>query len=101
MRYTRLFVLCSGQAERKPTMSSWIDEAIREEMRKDMLRAAEREQLAARALAARSRPDRFYSPALARLGRRLEVWGRGLQLRYGTLADAGVGVSVGDRATRC
>jgi hypothetical protein len=82
-------------------MSSWIDEAIQEEMRKDMLRVAERRQLVARALAARTRPNRFYSPALARLGRWLEVWGRGLQLRYGALADAGVGVPAGDHATGC
>jgi hypothetical protein len=81
-------------------MSNWIDEAIREELRRDMLRAAERRQLVARAIAARRRPAPFYSQALVQLGRRLEIWGCRLQTRYGMFAEAGFVTSVGDNATR-
>lgn len=76
-------------------MSNWIDEAIRAELRKDMLRAAERRHLVVQALAARRRPA-IYSLALVRLGRRLETWGRSLQVRYGALAEGGVVAPAGE-----
>ena len=50
-------------------MTSWIDEAVREEQRRDMLRDAARRRLIAQARVADRRPRRIHSPALVRLGR--------------------------------
>jgi hypothetical protein len=50
-------------------MTSWIDQAVREEQRRDMLRDAARRRLIAQARVADRRPGRIYSPALVRLGR--------------------------------
>ena len=82
-------------------MTSWIDEAIKEEQRQDLLRAAARRRLIAQASAAKRRPERRYSPVLARLGCWLEMWGRSLQTRYGVLAEAGVPQTAGDGTSRC
>jgi hypothetical protein len=82
-------------------MTSWIDEAIKEEQRQDLLREAARRRLIAQARTASRRPVRVYSPALVRLGRWLETWGCRLQARYGVLAEAGVVRSAGDGASRC
>jgi hypothetical protein len=70
-------------------MSNWIDERMAEELRKDLLRAAERRRLIAQAIKVRRPSARFYSQVLVRIGRGLEVWGCRLQTRYGTLAKAG------------
>ena len=68
-------------------MQNWLDERMKEELLRDMLYEAERRRLVKRALAARPRPARFYSPALARLGSRLVTWGCSLQARYGAIAE--------------
>jgi hypothetical protein len=81
-------------------MTSWIDEAIKEEQRQDLLREAARRRLIAQARTARRRPGRIYSPALVRLGRWLETWGRSLQTRYGVLTEAGAVRTAGDGASR-
>ena len=81
-------------------MTSWIDEAIKEEQRKDLLRDAARRRLIAQVGAAKERPGRRYSPALVRLGRWLEACGRNLQARYGLLAEAGVVRTAGDGTSR-
>ena len=65
---------------------NWLDQAMHEEQRKDMLRAAARRSLAAQALEAARRPP-FYAGALVRLGQWLEQRGRRIQLRYGILTD--------------
>jgi hypothetical protein len=77
-------------------MTSWIDEAIKEEQRQDMLRDAAHRRLIAQARATRQRQRRLYSPVLVRLGRWLEMCGRSLQTRYGLLAEAGVVRTAGD-----
>ena len=82
-------------------MTSWIDEAIKEEQRKDLLREAARRRLIAQASAAKRRPERLYSPVLVRLGCWLETWGRSLQTRYGVLAEAGVVRAAGDGTSQC
>jgi len=79
---------------------NWIDEAIQEERRKDMLRAAAQRRLVAQARASR-RPKRLYSGALVWLGRWLEAWGRRLQARYGALTETGIVTTIRDRATGC
>ena len=83
-------------------MSSRLDELIKAEQVRDMIRDAERRGLARRAFAAR-RPPRvpFYSPALAWLGHWLELWGCRLQMRYGTMAEAGIVTQVGDGRSGC
>jgi hypothetical protein len=86
-------------SEREAIMSSWMDEAIAEEHRKDLLRAADRRRITRQAQAARRGHTRLYSSALVRLGQWLEAWGCGLQARYGRLADTGVVAPAGDRAT--
>jgi hypothetical protein len=81
-------------------MTSWIDEAVKEEQRQDMLRDAARRRLAARAHPPARRAGRRYSHALVWLGRRLEALGCRLQARYGALAEAGVARTV-DQAGQC
>jgi hypothetical protein len=81
-------------------MTSWIDEAIKEEQRQDMLRDAARRRLIAQASAARQPPKRLYSPVMVRLGRWLEIYGRNLQMRYGMLAEAGVIRTASDGTSR-
>ncbi len=49
----------------------------------DYRRAADRDQIARLALAARPAGVPFYRPVLAGLGRRLAAWGSDLQARYG------------------
>jgi hypothetical protein len=87
--------------ERKLGMTSWIDEAIKEEQRQDLLREAAHRRLIAQAQAVRQPPKRLYSPALVRLGRWLELFGRNLQARYGVLAEAGIIRTAGDGTSRC
>ena len=82
-------------------MTSWIDEAMKEEQRKDLLRAAARRRLLAQASGTKQRPERLYSPMLVRLGCWLETWGRNLQTRYGVLAEAGVVQATNDGASQC
>jgi hypothetical protein len=77
-------------------MTSWIDEAIKEEQRRDLLRDAARRRLIAQARAAERRPGRLFSSMLVRVGRWLEMCGRSLQTRYGVLAEAGVIRTAGD-----
>ncbi len=55
------------------------------ERSQDMIRKAERQRLIDTVLAAQPKPDRFYDPLLAGLGRVLTDWGLRLQARY----DAG------------
>ena len=81
-------------------MTSWIDEAVKEEQRQDLLRDAARRRLVAQARATKRRQRRRYSPVLVRLGRWLEASGRGLQARYGLLAEAGVVRAAGDSPSR-
>src|SRR5262245_43322021 len=87
--------------ERKQRMTNWIDEAIKEEQRQDLLRQAARRRLIAQARATNRRPKRIFSPVLVRLGRWLEACGRCLQVRDGALAEAGVVRTVGDSAGQC
>jgi hypothetical protein len=82
-------------------MMSWIDEAIKEEQRQDMLRDAAHRRLVIKARMADRQPERRYSQALVWLGRWLETLGCRLQARYGVLAEAGVVRPVGDRAGQC
>jgi hypothetical protein len=52
------------------------------ERNRDQRREADRYRLVQLALAGRPRRRRYLSRALAWLGHRLVVWGRGLELRY-------------------
>ena len=81
-------------------MTNWIDEAIKEEQRQDLLRDAARRRLIAQAYATKQQPRRLYSPVLVRFGRWLEIRGRSLQNRYGVLAEAGVIRTTGDSTSR-
>jgi hypothetical protein len=81
-------------------MANWIDEQVAKQRFADMVRTAERDHRASALLAARRAPKRFYNPLLARLGRRLVMWGYGLQLRYGQLADAPIAPKPRGSATR-
>ncbi len=55
------------------------------ERSQEMIRRAERQRLIDTILAAQPKPDGFYAPVLAGLGRVLTDWGLRLQARY----DAG------------
>ncbi|HET9223703.1 MAG TPA: hypothetical protein VFO07_14420 [Roseiflexaceae bacterium] len=81
-------------------MTSWIDEAFKEEQRQDLLRDAARRRLIAQAHAAKQPSKRLYSPVMVRLGRWLEICGRSLQTRYGVLAEAGVIRAASDGTSR-
>jgi len=81
-------------SEEEPMMPNWIDEQIQRQRFNDMIRTARRDHMAHVALAAGAQRTRFYSPALAQVGRWLETWGYRLQTRYG--AEAAVAT---DRAT--
>jgi hypothetical protein len=83
-------------------MPNLLDELIKAELMRDMVCDAERRRLVRRVLAARRRPPmRFYSAALARLGRWLERWGCRLQTRYGSIAEVGVATRVGGGPNGC
>ena len=82
-------------------MTSWIDEAIKEEQRQDLLRDAARRRMIAQARMTKRRPKQRYSPALVRLGRWLEEYGRSLQARYGLLTETGVVRTASDSTSRC
>lgn len=72
-------------------MLNRLDELVRAEQVQDIIRQVERLRLQQQALEARRwSSTRFYSPALAWLGRWLELWGCRLQTRYGTITKAGV-----------
>jgi hypothetical protein len=67
-----------------------------------MIRQAERRQLVRQALAAQRRAPLWrYSPALAQLGRWLELWGCRLQTRYGAIAEVGVVTQVSNGRNGC
>jgi hypothetical protein len=57
------------------------------ERSQEMIREAERQRLIHAILAAQPKPDRFYAPVLAGLGRALTGWGLRLQARYGASCD--------------
>jgi hypothetical protein len=83
-------------------MSNLLDELIKAELMRDMVRDAERRRLVRRVLAVRRRPPmRFYSAALAQLGRWLERWGCRLQARYSSIAEVGVATQVGCGPSGC
>jgi len=83
-------------------MSSRLDELIKAEQVRDMVRDAERRGLIRRALAIRRQPPpRFYSPSLALLGRWLERWGCRLQMRYGGITEGRVVTRIGDGRSGC
>lgn len=65
-------------------MLNWRDVLVQQERHQDLLREAEQERLIRQAVAARERRDRFYSRALAWLGRQLVAWGWRLQQRCST-----------------
>ncbi len=72
-------------------MMHWIDPQAHEDRLQDLRRDAERRRLIRALKTPRSRPGRFYSPALAGLGRRLVLWGSRLQAHYGPMVEAGRG----------
>lgn len=87
-------------------MNSWIDEQIARERYTDMLYAERRRRMAEIVLAARRRrverlPDRFYSPALVRLGRRLVAWGCRLEARYGPIVETQIVTRTGGNISSC
>lgn len=69
-------------------MPNWLDEQMRHEQVRDMLRAAERRRFVRLSRAARpSIWSRIVAYLLARVGRWLELLGRYMQLRSCALAD--------------
>ena len=87
-------------------MHSWIDEQIARERYTDILHAERRRRMAEIVLAARRqrverRPDRFYSPALVRLGRWLVAWGCRLEARYGPIVETHVITRTGGNISSC
>jgi hypothetical protein len=81
-------------------MANWIDEQVAKQRFADMVRTVERDSQANAMLAVRRARTRFYNPLLARLGRRLVMWGYGLQLRYGPLSDTPISSKARSSATR-
>ena len=72
-------------------MPNWLDEQMKTEQFRDMVHAAELRRQARRMRPAQRLPLlQLYSPALAWLGRWLELWGCQLQTRYGVIAEVGV-----------
>ena len=82
-------------------MPNWIDEQIQKQRFEDMVRIAHRDQLANLALIANAKRVRFYSPILAQLGRRLEVYGYRLQLRYGAAAEVAIATDSRGNTSHC
>jgi hypothetical protein len=78
-------------------MFNWIDEQVAKERRRDMLREADREQLAASASARYTPHTRLYDPALAWFGGWLIAWGSRLQQRYGAIREPHVVSETGNR----
>jgi len=68
-------------------MLYWIDHQAHELRLQDLRRDAERHRLIHAVKTQRSRPARFYGPALAGLGRRLVVWGSRLQAHHDPMAE--------------
>jgi len=64
-------------------MDGYVAWLVCRERNKDQRREADRYRLVQLALARRPGRPRYSSRALARLGHRLVVWGRGLEQRYG------------------
>ena len=69
-------------------MLRWLDVAVLQDRRKDLLREVEKDRLARLALAGREMRTRFYCRALSRLGRFLVNWGWHLEARYGSAPTA-------------
>ena len=87
-------------------MNSWIDEQIARVRYTDMLNHQRRRRMAEIVLSARRRrverlPERFYSPALVRLGRWLVAWGCRLEARYGPIAETHVVTRTGGNISGC
>jgi hypothetical protein len=69
-------------------ISNWWNILAQYEHHQELLREAEKDRLARRALAGRGRSDRFYCKALGWLGRRLVAWGSDLQEHYGAVVTS-------------
>jgi hypothetical protein len=66
----------------------WTELMVHEARRADLLREAEQERMARRALAGREKRDRLTGRALTWLGERMVAWGGRLQARYGAVSTA-------------
>ena len=82
-------------------MPNWIDEQVQKQRFEDMLRTAHHDRLGSLMLIATKRRMRFYSPILAQLGRRLELYGYRLQLRYGAAAEVAIATDSQGTTSRC
>ena len=82
-------------------MPNWIDEQIQKQRFEDMARTAQRDRLANLAQAAHLKRTRFYSPMLASLGRRLEIYGYRLQARYGAAPEVAIATDSRGQTARC
>ncbi len=72
-------------------MPYWIDHRAHELRLQDLRGDVEQRRLILALKTGRSRPARFYGPALASLGRRLVVWGAHLQALYSPIVEVSRG----------
>jgi hypothetical protein len=87
--------------EQELIMPNWIDEQVQKQRFEDMVRTADRDRLAGRVQLASVKRMRFYSPILAQLGRRLELYGYRLQLRYGVAAEVAIATDSQSTTSGC
>jgi hypothetical protein len=88
-------------SEQELIMPNWIDEQIQKQRFEDMVRTAQRDQQAERALTVSLQRMRFYSPILARLGCWLEMYGYRLQMRYGAAPEVAIVTDSRGHTSRC
>jgi len=98
MHYTAQ--VANSLLKRRPTMSSWLIDRVKEEQLLDLRREAEQRRLR-KALAARPAPARFYAKPLAGFGRRMVAWGYRLQSRHGAIAEVPIAANRGGSVSRC
>lgn len=86
-------------------MPNWVDEQIARQRYNDILREERQQRVVEIVLAARRREARqrarFYSPILARLGRRLVAWGCRLETRYGPIVEPQIVANTRGNASGC
>jgi hypothetical protein len=88
-------------SEQELIMPNWIDEQVQRQRFEDMARTAQRDHLANQALSTRVERAHFYGPILARLGRRLEIYGYRLQARYGAIPEVAIAADSRGGTSRC
>lgn len=82
-------------------MLNWVDEQIREQYRRDLLREADHDRLIAKARGEQPKARRFYGPVVVQLGRWLVTLGCNLQSRYGAIVEIPVAAVAPEPIATC